>query len=221
MSRRVAEIVGAMIAAVLVLGAAAPRGNMVRIPAGMSRGLYAESSVPVASFLIDRDPVTRDEYLSWKAGRAVRSAEGRRPMTEVTRAEAAGYCAAREGRLPSLAEWELVAAASRNDRDASLDPAFAQSLVSDYTSRDGTRTVDHAAVNAYGVRGLHDLVWEWAIDPHAQHHMEGAGHELNCAGAALGASDPRNYPAFLRAAFRSGLTDSTRLPTLGFRCAAP
>ena len=47
-----------------------------------------------------------------------------------------------------------------------------------------------------------------------------AAHDLSCAGAAMGASDPRDYPSFLRSAFRSGLTESTRLPSLGFRCAS-
>ena len=42
----------------------------------------------------------------------------------------------------------------------------------------------------------------------------------NCAGAAMGASDPSNYPALLREAFRSALTERSTARTLGFRCAA-
>ena len=77
---------------------------------------------------------------------------------------------------------------------------------------------------------MHDLVWEWVADPNdriaALHHagmhhghVKSEAHDMSCAGAAIGASDPRDYPAFLRGAIRAGLTETTRLPTLGFRCA--
>jgi formylglycine-generating enzyme required for sulfatase activity len=42
----------------------------------------------------------------------------------------------------------------------------------------------------------------------------------SCAGAAMGASDPSNYPALLRESFRSALTERSTARTLGFRCAA-
>jgi formylglycine-generating enzyme required for sulfatase activity len=86
--------------------------------------------------------------------------------------------------------------------------------------------VDAAEVNAFGVRGLHDLVWEWGAEPgsaraegHA-HHGAGPGHELTCASASIGSRDASNYPAFLRYAIRSGANGRTTLETLGFRCAA-
>jgi hypothetical protein len=46
-----------------------------------------------------------------------------------------------------------------------------------------------------------------------------ATHDLSCASAAIGASDPGDYPAFLRHALRSGLTRQSSTSTLGFRCA--
>jgi formylglycine-generating enzyme required for sulfatase activity len=199
-----------------VCGAAAPRPPMIRIPAGTAQSLYGPPAT-VSSFAIDRDAVTREEYLSWRAGRTVSVTHPRAPMTNVTRAEARNFCAARGKRLPTAAEWEYVAMASRSSRDGSSDPKFLQALVSSYATRQADRPVDSADANIYGVRGMHDLVWEWVGDLHAHH---GATHDLGCAGAALDATDPRNYPAFLRAALRAGLTDDTRLPTLGFRCAA-
>ena len=190
--------------------AATPRARMVSIPAGTWRPLYG-TATKVAAFSIDRDPVTRGEYMSWKSPGA-RVELPRAPMTEVTWADARGYCIARGARLPTLAEWEYV---------ATVDPRSFSRVVSEYMTRSAGAPVESASVNQYGVRGLHDLVWEWVGDPNARivaMHEHGA-HDLSCAGAALGATDPRDYPAFLRSAFRSGLTESTRLPTLGFRCA--
>jgi formylglycine-generating enzyme required for sulfatase activity len=215
MKRRLAELIEAMIAAALVMGAAAPRAPMVRVPAGVSRPLYGTSApVAVGSFLIDRDPVTRGEYAEWKTGKPSKSADRDYPMVNVSVGEAAAFCSARGSRLPTLGEWEYAARETNT-----------QGLVSVYATRAAERPISRAATNALGIRGLHDRVWEWVSDPnmnvgpHAHHHMEGAGHDMSCAGAAIGANDTRDYPAFLRAAFRSGLTESTRLPTLGFRCA--
>jgi formylglycine-generating enzyme required for sulfatase activity len=191
--------------------AATPGARMVRIPAGTLRPLYG-AAVKVGAFSIDRDAVTRGEYLSWKIPGA-KVEHPRAPMTQVSWSEARKYCVARGARLPSLAEWEYV---------ATVDPMSFSAVVADYTTRAPNARVETGSVNKYGVRGLHDLVWEWVGDPNARivaMHEHGA-HDLSCAGAAMGAADPRDYPAFLRSAFRSGLTESTRLPSLGFRCAA-
>lgn len=191
--------------------AATPSRRMARIPAGTWRPMYG-AAVKVGAFGIDRDPVTRGEYLAWsKPGTRVENP--RAPMTEITWSEARGYCLARGARLPTLAEWEYV---------ATVEPREFSGIVTRYMTRSAGAAVETGATNHYGVRGLHDLVWEWVGDPNARivaMHEHGA-HDLSCAGAALGATDPRDYPAFLRSAFRSGMTETTRLPTLGFRCAA-
>lgn len=192
--------------------AATPRASrMVKIPAGTLRPLYGQA-VKVGAFAIDRDAVTRHEFLTWKTPGA-RIENPRAPMTEISWSEAWNYCVARGARLPSLAEWEYV---------ATVDTASFSKVVAAYSTRTPNAAVETGWINRYGVRGLHDLVWEWVGDPNARivsMHEHGA-HDLSCAGAAMGASDPRDYPAFLRSAFRSGLTEETRLPTLGFRCAA-
>jgi formylglycine-generating enzyme len=190
-----------------VCGATPPSGRMVSIPAGTLRPLYG-TPVKVAAFRIDRHPVTRAEYFHSSS-----IMNPRAPMAEISWAEARGYCVARGARLPTLAEWEYVAA---------VDTASFSKVVAMYMTRSATADVETGSANHYGVRGLHDRVWEWVGDPNARivaMHEHGA-HDLSCAGAAMGAADPRDYPAFLRSAFRSGLTETTRLPSLGFRCAS-
>jgi sulfatase modifying factor 1 len=231
--------------------------RMVRIPAGVYRPLYGRPDDPmtrVAAFRLDRDAVTRGDFLEFVRARpewrraAVRplfaqrdgylaewqgdldagdAATLRQPVTGVSWFAARAYCEARGGRLPTVAEWEYAAAASTSHRDAARDGDFVQRLVSLYASRPRPLPpVDSGAVNAYGVRGLHGLAWEWVADFNSvlvsddSRGVGGRDHDLFCASAAIGALDPSNYPAFLRYALRAGLSGRSTLQTLGFRCAA-
>jgi formylglycine-generating enzyme required for sulfatase activity len=230
---------------------------MVRLPAGTYRPLYGRPGDPaarVAAFRLDRDPVTRADFLAFVRARpqwrrsAVRplfaardgyladwvadldagdAAALRRPVTGVSWFAARAYCAAAGKRLPTVAEWEYAAAASETARDATHDPGFVQQLVSLYASR--PRPLPAASTglrNAYGVRGLHGLVWEWVDDFNSvlvsddSRGVGGRDHDLYCASAAIGAVDPSNYPAFLRYAVRAGLTGRSTTSSLGFRCAS-
>lgn len=244
----VAALAAVTLAAVSVPAAAmtggampAARAGMVRLPAGEFRPLYGRADDPavrVASFQLDRDAVTRDEFLAfarvhpeWAPSKALAGTAGAKlPVTWVTRSAARAFCASRGKRLPTLDEWEYAAAASETSREASRDPAFRDALVAAYAKRGlGARPVPEASVNAWGVRGLHDNVWEWVEDPHRGH----AGHaphgapgrtataaDQTCASASVGTRDPSDFAAFLRAAMRAGLTEESTLGSLGFRCAA-
>ena len=244
-------VAGAMI---MATAAHAQRsGGMIAIPEGTHRALYAsigEGSVVVPGFRIDRDPVTRAEFVAfvtthpeWRrsnvVGRtpAVRAyltewqgdldagsgIDLRRPVTSISWDAANAYCESVGKRLPKTAEWEYVAAASETRRDGFKDKSFVQSLVAVYSTRQvPVPVVSTGAVNAYGVRGLHDLAWEWVEESgrKSHEHPQGHGpiHDASCAGAAIGAADPGNYPAFLRFALRSALTPQTTMQSLGFRC---
>ena len=229
---------------------------MVAIPAGAYRPLYGPATgrpIRVDAFRLDRDAVTRGEFLAfvranpeWRRS-AVRplyadrvgyladwagdvdagaAPDLRRPVTGVSWFTARAYCAWRGARLPTVAEWEYAAAASETRRDAARDVNFVQRLVSLYAARvRPLPPVDSGAVNAYGVRGLHGLAWEWVADFNSvlvsddSRGVGGRDHDMFCASAAIGALDPANYPAFLRYAMRAGLTGRTTLESLGFRCA--
>ena len=228
---------------------------MVAIPAGRIRPLYAGSAEAprrVGAFRLDRDQVTRGEFLAfvranpeWRRSRVAASRADRasyladwradldatraggsaldldRPATGVSWHAARAYCAAEGKRLPTTLEWEYAAAASRTRRDAANDPAFIQQVVGMYSARRAPlRPVEQGTRNAFGVRGMHDLAWEWVADGHRSAAHGAGGGDASCAGASVGAIDPGNYPAFLRHALRAGLTDRSSMETLGFRCAA-
>jgi formylglycine-generating enzyme required for sulfatase activity len=249
-----------LLAATLTGSRPAPHVERVRIPEGSYRPLYAPAGagrVHVDAFSIDREPVTRAEFEAfvrqhptWQRGTIkgvfAESAylsdwpsatdagiDGRqRPVTELSWFAAKAYCSWRGGRLPTVDEWEYVAAASATKRDASGDTARAAALVTTYAARAGhaLRDVGSARPNAFGVSDLHELVWEWTSDFNSvlvsdDSRSMGAGgderdHHLFCASAAIGATAPTDYAAFLRYAFRAGLTGRSTVRSLGFRCAS-
>ena len=172
----------------------AAASRMAMLPAGSYRPLYAPvgtSRVQVAAFAIDRDPVTRGDFLAfvsrhpeWQRGRvrpvfadaryladwqgAVDAGDAkalRRPVTQVSWFVARAYCASLGKRLPTVDEWEYAAAASEGSSDASTDPSFRARLLALYGAMRGqSSTTTRGFTNVYGVRGLHGVVWEWTLD---------------------------------------------------------
>lgn len=234
---------------------------MVRIPGGGYRPLYVTPDarqVHVATFALDRLPVTRGDFARftrtnprWARG-TIRSlfaertyladwpsdsgagsgTDLERPVTNVSWFAAKAYCAAQDKRLPTVDEWEYVAAASERVRDARDDPSFRARLLALYASRTPglPPRVGTTFANVYGVRDLHGVLWEWTFDFNStvvgnDSRASGSGqdardHHLFCASAAIGTTRSDDYPAFLRYAVRSGLTARTTIGGLGFRCAA-
>jgi len=220
--------------------------GMAVLPSGSLTPLYSAGhmeKVSVHRFALDREPVTRAEYLdflrtnpAWRrsAVTAAKADKGylaewgsdlnagsgtqlRWPVTEVSRLAASAYCESKGKRLPTVEEWEYAASADRSRRDATREKTFISRLIGLYTSRAATRSTEigKSSSNVYGVRDLHELVWEMTAE------MSGHQHHMFCASSAIGASNPENYPAFMRYAVRSGIQGrTTTQKNLGFRCAA-
>lgn len=147
------------------------------------------------------------------------------PVTNVSWFAARAYLKSRGKRLPTTDEWEYVACADETRPNASGDPKFTARLLEWYGRPGGGRLprVGSAPANVYGVRAMHGYVWEWVADFNnsmvtgESRGDTGIDRKLYCAGGALGATDTRNYAAFMRYAFRSSLKGNYTVPNLGFR----
>jgi formylglycine-generating enzyme required for sulfatase activity len=243
-------------AAILLL--ALGSSGMARVGPGTYRPLYppspAEAEVPVKPFLLDRYPVTNGLYRlfvlahpEWRRDRvpAVFADDGylshwaeptelgpevgdSQPVVRVSWFAAKAYCAARAARLPTEAEWELAAAASRTRADGRDDPAWREQILAWYARPNPAQlpVVGTTPANYWGIHDLHALVWEWVLDFNASmlttdaRGTGGADRLTFCGGGAVNATNKADYPTFMRVAFRSSLRAAYTTNNLGFRCAA-
>jgi formylglycine-generating enzyme required for sulfatase activity len=179
----------------------------------------------------DRAPAVLAEsrYLSHWAGPVElgRAALPEQPVTWVSWFAADAYCKAQGGRLPTWNEWEYAAAADASRYDARSDPAWRERILAWYSRPSTTAlpAVGADAPNAYGLRDLHGLVWEWVEDYSAllvsgDNREQGAADRLKfCGAGALSTSDRDNYAVLMRIAMLSSLEGAGATANLGFRCA--
>ncbi len=234
-------------------GAPAPVAR-VAVPGGTFEPFVrvaGELTQEVEPFEIDVTPVTNARFLAfveadpdfrrdqiprlfaesgylrhWAAPTDLGDAAPDAPVTHVSWFAASAYCESQGGRLPTEAEWELMARASETERDARGDPAFAQQVLSRTTGSGPLGPVGLGTPNAYGVHDVHTL-FEWVDDVHASlgaldgRNDDDARLAAVCGGAAEGAADRRDYAAFLRLTIRTATEADGVSPHLGFRCAAP
>ncbi len=227
----------------------------VPIEAGRFAPLFGldtgQESFPVEAFAIDERPVSNSDFAAFAAGapewRPARTpgalADGRylshfdggvappgleaAPVTWVSWFAAEAYCESKGGRLPRTLEWEYVAAADETRRDASRDPAFADRILKWYSRpfSPADLKLPGSPINAWGVRGLHGLVWEWTLDFNGvfvtgDNRQDGDKQsQFFCGNAATGSARREDYAAFMRYALRSSLSARSTLANLGFRCA--
>ena len=149
------------------------------------------------------------------------------PVTHISWYAARAYAAWKGIRLPTTAEWEYAAAASPARPDGNNDPAFQRELLAWHSrpSPEILPPVGTGRSNYFGLHDLHGLVWEWVADFNTavmagdSRGKGGLEREAFCGGGSSNATDPGNYPAFMRYAFRSSLKAYYTVHNLGFRCA--
>jgi formylglycine-generating enzyme required for sulfatase activity len=213
---------------------------------GANRDTVLRRTVPVtvAPFELDRRPVTNAQYLEfvrahaeWRRSRVSRLyadasylrhwrgdlelGEQAPPQSPVV------HVSWHAARLPTVAEWELVAAADETRKDATRDPAYLARL-REWYSRPSARALPSVGTgprNAWGVEDLHALVWEWTLDFNsALVSGESRGdasldRSLYCGAGASNAADFADYAAFMRFAYRASLEADFTTGQLGFRTA--
>ncbi len=204
--------------------------------------------VAVKAFRLDVEPVTNAQFLAfvtahpdWRKsrikpvfadGRYLRRWPGdltltdaeaaNEPVTNVSWFAAQAYCHALGMRLPTTAQWEYALA----DNGRSQAEVREQSL--EWFSKpnaDRPGAIGAGAPNGFGVRDLVGFVWEWTLDFDAfataaeSRDSNGKDSAFVCGGAAAGASDPADYPGFMRLSMRASLKAAYTTDNVGFRCA--
>ena len=170
-----------------------------------------------------------ENYLNhWDGDENLGRANPESPAVNVSWFAASAYCRARGKALPTVAQWERAAAASETAEDGSADPEFVRRILEWYSApADRPAPASGGFRNLHGARDMHGLIWEWTLDFNSElvtgesRGDTGLSRQLFCGAASIGAADPRDYPAFMRRAFRSSLEGRYAVGALGFRCAAP
>ena len=212
------------------------------------------AAAQVAPFRLRTEPVTNAEFLAfvkthpqWRrdqvakiladerylthwaaAGALGEGALPNQPVTRVSWFAAQAYCESEQARLPSWYEWEYAAAADATRRDARADPAWRESILGWY-SRPSSKALPDigGAPNAYGVRDLNNLVWEWVDDFNAlmvasDSREQGDPDLLKfCGAGAISLQEKENYAVLMRIAMLSALKAADTTNNMGFRCAKP
>lgn len=152
------------------------------------------------------------------------SVDPQSPVTNVSWFAAKAYAEWKGKRLPSIAEWEFVALTGLRSANAEGERKINQKILEWYLTPKPERParVEMGKPDKYGVYDMHGLVFEWVDDFNGilAGGLGGDGDESNlfCGSGVVNSSDPKNYAAFLRFAFRNGLKANYAVYDLGFRC---
>lgn len=206
-----------------------------------------QRTVSLSPYWLDRREVTVSEYARCVAAgrcRAVPYAEGARrfqspdyPVSLVAWTDARDYCAFRGARLPTEAEWERAAGGLGGRRYPWGDLYNDRLSNHGKLSYDPTDDVDGyrelAPVGTFpagrtpdGFLDLAGNVAEWVHDRYLPRYLEddlndpkGPSAEVAGATRVVRGGGYETARPWLRTAARTGADPSTRMPSIGFRCA--
>ncbi len=230
--------------------------KMVFISGGIYIPLYKTTNSKgykkVHSFYMDKYAVTNEQYLKFvKANPEWRKSKVKRifadetylmnwkndlelgekinpqsPVTYVSWFAAKAYSKWAGKRLPTVAEWEYVAAASKTKKYDPDDPKMLAAVLNWYAEQtpENLPKVGSTDKNFWGIYDIQGLVWEWTYDFNSAlitgDSRSNSAVEQNtfCGGGSASAGDVKNYTAFMRIGFRSSLKANYCVHNLGFRC---
>ncbi|MCK9425329.1 MAG: formylglycine-generating enzyme family protein [Ignavibacteriaceae bacterium] len=170
--------------------------KMVLIPGGSYKPFFSDSNsakiVRIKSFLVDKYPVTNEEFLSfaiknplWRKSKAKRifadanylshwksdfelgeNVNPKSPVTNISWFAAKAYAASFGKRLSTIAEWEYIGRASASKADGTKDSEYKKAILRWYSlpNTKGLQAVGKSKPNYYHVYDLHGLIWEWVLD---------------------------------------------------------
>jgi formylglycine-generating enzyme required for sulfatase activity len=210
--------------------------------------------VVLPAFAIDTHEVTNADYAAFvaAAGAAVTApyhwggptppaAKARLPVYNVTWFDAAKYCAAKGGRLPTEAEWERAARGGVEDLDYPWGNDYAEAAVpaapapgaapntkrAHSGSSTGPVPVGSFAANGFGLYDVSGNLWEWTADWYDLLFYSESG-VTNPTGPATGrykvirgGSWADTETRLGTVYYRNFTAPDTAQPTIGFRCAGP
>lgn len=168
-----------------------------------------------------------DGYLSlWEGDTDFGDLNPNAPVTSISWFAAKNYCESQGKRLPTMDEWEIAAMANEDLVDARKLESYNKYILRWYeTPRTYNNSVGETFKNYWGIYDLQGLVWEWTSDFNSV-FITGESRKdsdfdssLFCGSAAIGATDLKDYAAFMRYAFRGSIKARYNVRNLGFRCA--
>lgn len=254
-SRQGPWLAAGMIALLLAMPAVAV--EYIDIPGGAYQSVLPTADTPldvaIKSMSMRVEPVTNAEFLAfvqthpqWRRGKvaevfaesryldqwpgteSISDAQTRQPVVKVSWFAAQAFCESENARLPSWHEWEYVAAADATRQDARDGPAWRNRILGWYSkTSSGDPEQIGGEPNAYGVRDLHGLVWEWVDDFNALFISSDSRNQGDpdllkfCGAGALTMQDRDNYAVLMRIAMLSSLKGADVTGNLGFRCVRP
>lgn len=206
----------------------------------------------MTDFYLDVAPVTNDDYLkfviknpkwskksvkgvfaepsylkNWDGSYSFSNEIKNKPVSYVSWFAATAFCESKNKQLPTMMQWEYVAASDDKQKVATGTQEYRKKILAWYgqPSHKGVADVMMGERNIWGVYDLHGLHWEWNLDYNTA-LVTGESREdsklnknLFCGSGSLGAKDKLDYGAFMRFGYRSSLKGNYTVGNLGFRCA--